>query len=88
MGYLIKGFSKVKIQDIQDRFKYIDDLSLLQLVCLSGLLMDYDFYNHVASDIGIEQQYLPPRELPHTEHTEHSGAMDTAKPDGNERGKM
>ena len=48
----------------KDRFKYIDDLSLLQLVCLSGLLMDYNFYHHVASDKGIDQQYLPPESYP------------------------
>ena len=43
----------------EDRFKYIDDLSILQLVCLSGLLVEYNFYQHVASDIGIEDKFLP-----------------------------
>ena len=40
------------------------DLSLLQLVCFSGLLMDYNFKEHVASDIGIEEQFLPPESFP------------------------
>ena len=43
----------------EDRFKYVDDLSLLQFVCLTGLLVNYNFYNHVASDISIDQKYLP-----------------------------
>ena len=42
-----------------DRYKYIDDLSILELVSLAGLLTDYNFNLHVASDIGIEQRYLP-----------------------------
>ena len=42
-----------------DRFKYIDDLSVLQLVLLSGLLVEYNFLEHVASDIKLGQQYLP-----------------------------
>ena len=44
----------------KDRFKYIDDLSVLELVMMTGLLKDYNFYEHVASDIGIGQSYLPP----------------------------
>ena len=43
----------------EDRFKYIDDLSVLQLICLTGLLIDYDFSQHVASDVGIDEQFLP-----------------------------
>ena len=37
-----------------------DDLSLLQLVCLSGLLVQYNFQEHVASDIEVGQEFLPP----------------------------
>ena len=47
----------------EDRFKYIDDPSLLQLILLSGLLIDYNFKSHVASDIGIDQKFLPPGSL-------------------------
>ena len=44
----------------EDRFKYIDDRSVLELVMMTGLLKDYNFYEHAASDIGIGQSYLPP----------------------------
>ena len=49
-------------QDIQtdDAYKYIDDLEVLELVFLSGVLIDYDFTTNVASDIGIDQKFLPP----------------------------
>ena len=33
----------------------------LQLICFSGLLLEYDFKQHVASDIGIDQKFLPNR---------------------------
>ena len=42
-----------------DRFKYIDDLTILELVSLAGLLTNYNFKAHIASDIGIEQTFLP-----------------------------
>ena len=40
------------------RFKYVDDLTILELVLFGGLLMEYDFKLHVASDIGIEEHYI------------------------------
>ena len=46
--------------DSKDRFKYIDDLSILQLIFLSGLLVEYNFMEHVPSDIGADGKYLPP----------------------------
>ena len=41
------------------RFKFVDDLSIsekLNLILLG--LSSYNFKNHVASDIGINQKYL------------------------------
>ena len=57
LEYLVQSNDNADSIPPEDRFKYIDDLSLLQLVCLSGLLKDYDFFQHVASDIGTDQQY-------------------------------
>ena len=57
--YLVQSNDNADIVAAEDRFKYIDDLSVLQLVLLSGLLTDYNFHQHVASDIGIDQKYLP-----------------------------
>ena len=42
----------------EDRFKYIDDLLILELIMLTGLLQDYDTYMHVTSDIPLDHEYL------------------------------
>ena len=42
------------------RYKFVDDLSVLEKLNLVILgLSSYNFKNHVASDIGIEQKFLP-----------------------------
>ena len=60
LEYLVQSNDNADTVSPEDRLKYIDDLSVLQLVCLSGLLVEYDFYEHVASDIGTDQKFLPP----------------------------
>ena len=62
--FLVQSNDNADIVCPDDRFKYIDDLSVLQLVCLSGLLTEYDFYQHVASDVGIDDAFLPPESYP------------------------
>ena len=43
------------------RFKFVDDLSALEKLNLILLgLSSYNFWKHVASDIGIDQKFLPP----------------------------
>ena len=37
------------------RFKHVDDLSVLELVLLTGLLTEYNLKLHVASNIGIDE---------------------------------
>ena len=59
LEYLVLGNDNADCVQPEDRFKYIDDLTLLQLVCLAGLLTEYSFDDHVASDIGIGQSFLP-----------------------------
>ena len=45
------------------RFKFVDDLSVLELVMLSSLLTQYNFKQHVANDIGIDEHYVPASSL-------------------------
>ena len=45
------------------RFKFVDDLSVLELVMLNSLLTEYNFKQHVASDIGIDEQYVAANSL-------------------------
>ena len=54
-----------------DRFKYIDDLSILQLLFLSGLLQNYNFQNHVASDIALDEKFVPPDTLETQKHIQN-----------------
>ena len=44
----------------ENKFKYIDDLEVIELVSLAGALQEYDFSQHIASDVGIQQKFLPP----------------------------
>ena len=43
-----------------DRFRYIDDLEILELIILTGILIDYDVYSHVPSDVSVDHKFLPP----------------------------
>ena len=45
-------------EDLQ--YKYIDDLSILEIINLISVgICEYNFRNHVASDIGTDQLFLP-----------------------------
>ena len=57
--YLVQSNDNADGVPEDDRFKYIDDLSVLQLICMTGLLIDYNFQQHVASDIGVGDKFLP-----------------------------
>ena len=45
---------------LEDKSKYVDDLEILELVCLPGVFLDYEFFQNVASDVGINQNFLVP----------------------------
>ena len=50
--------------DARDRFKFVDDMSLLEVVNLLACgLSSYNFKNHVASDIAVGSSYLPPQNI-------------------------
>ena len=46
----------------------MDDLSVLELVMLAGLLTEYNFKQQVASDIGIDEMYVPATSLTTQDH--------------------
>ena len=69
--YLVQSNDSADIVNPEDRFKYIDDLSVLQLVLLSGLLYEYNFREHVASDIGLDQKFLPSEVYQSQENINH-----------------
>ena len=61
--YFVQSNDNADSVDPEMRFKYVDDLSVLELVMLTGLLSEYNFKLHVASDIGIDEQYVSAENL-------------------------
>ena len=57
--YFVQSNDNADCVSPEDRLKYIDDLSILQIVILADLVTNYNFSEHVASDIGIDQLFLP-----------------------------
>ena len=47
LEYLVQSNDNADIVPPEDRLKYIDDFSVLQLVCMFGLLTEYDFHQHL-----------------------------------------
>ena len=43
--------------------QYCDDLNILELLMIGHLLTQFNFYEHVASDVGIDQVFLQLRTL-------------------------
>ena len=35
-------------------------MTILEFLCLSGLLVEYDVHSHVPSDVGVDHLFLPP----------------------------
>ena len=50
--------SKEKV-NVEDRFKFFDDLNLLEFIILTDQLQKYDFSNHIPSDVGENHLFLP-----------------------------
>ena len=42
----------------EDKYKFCNDLTILELVMMGGVLVEYNFATHVASDIGTDQLFL------------------------------
>ena len=68
LEYIVQSDDNSDCVDSKGRFKYIDDLSILQLIFLSGLLVEYNFMEHVPSDIGTDGKYLPPESFETQNH--------------------
>ena len=58
--YLVQSNDNADSISKENRFKFVDDLSMLELIALGDILVNYDFQNHVASDIANDDLYLPP----------------------------
>ena len=60
-AYIVASNDSAEMTEPEDRFKYIDDLEISELINLAGILVDYDVLSHVPSDISVGQKFLPPQ---------------------------
>ena len=58
--YIVSSNDNTEDMDDEDTFKYIDDVNLLEIVIMANLLQEYDYLEHVPSDIGVDDKFLPP----------------------------
>ena len=64
LGYDVNSNDNAEHIPTDLKFKFVDDLSTLELLnLLIAGLSSYNFRNHVASDIGIDQGYIPNQNL-------------------------
>ena len=60
LEYLSQSNDNVDFLSAEEKFKFIDDLSILEMLNLVMCgISSYNFKQHVASDIGVHGQYLP-----------------------------
>ena len=58
--YIVSSNDNTEDMDDEDTFKYIDDVNLLEIVIMANILQEYDYLEHVPSDIGVDDKFLPP----------------------------
>ena len=65
LEYLSQTNDNVEFIPVEDRYKFIDDLSILQIINLISVgLSSYNYKIHVPSDINSEHnQYLPAQNI-------------------------
>ena len=56
--YFVQSNDNADSVDPDMRLRFVDDLTILELVMMGGILSEYNFKLHVASDIGIDEQYV------------------------------
>ena len=61
--YLTASDDCAETVPLDDRYRYCDDLTILELVMLGDILTEYNFLEHVASDIPLDFRFLPPSRL-------------------------
>ena len=58
LEYLSQTNHNTDFIDLEDKFKFIDDLSFIEIIHLISIgLCDYDFQTHVAADIASENMF-------------------------------
>ena len=63
LQFLVQSNDNADCVSSDMRFKFVDDLSILELVLLASLLTEYDVRNHIPNDVGIDESFIPPVHL-------------------------
>ena len=67
--YLSQSNGNVDFLSQEKKYKFIDDLSILEILNLISIaLSSYNFQHHVASDIAIGHEYLEPKDAKSQEY--------------------
>ena len=62
--YTSQSNDNVDFLDDDQKYKFIDDLSILEILNLvMSNISSYNFKQHVAADIGTHGQFIPPEKL-------------------------
>ena len=64
LEYLSQSNNNADLVSVQDRFKFVDDLTVLEIVNLLTVgITSYNIKQHIPSDIPVHNQFVPPRNL-------------------------
>ena len=63
MAYIAASDDAASWLEDENKYKYCDDLSILELIVMGDILTQYDTRNHVASDVAVEQMFIQPTNL-------------------------
>ena len=69
MEYIAQSNNNVDFLDTDSKYKFIDDLSILEVINLIMCgLINYNFKAHVASDVANHGKFLPPQNVKSQNH--------------------
>ena len=64
LEYLSQSNNNADIVSDQDRFKFVDDLTVLEIVNLLTVgITSYNIKQHIPSDVSVHNQFIPPENL-------------------------
>ena len=64
LEYLSQSNDSADCVPPSDRYKFVDDLSILEIVNLLTVgICSYNIKQHIPSDISTDNQYIPPQNL-------------------------
>ena len=61
--YACQSNKSANVVDPSRRYKFVDDLTTLEIAMLASKVLSYNFHNHVASDIGTENKFIEGQDL-------------------------